>query len=578
MMRIGLILLCMLFGALAHAAPIDNKDGFWSEWNEATFERAAREKKFVVLSLQAWWCRWCFIMNRETWSDPGVRKILKDNFIPVHVDQDSRPDISQRYEDFGWPATIILNADGTEIVKLRGYYSPQYFIPILEETVRDPSPVVYTNRGGGERPRTLATSLSDSQRKSILNFIDNEAWNEEFGGWSRSKFVDGPTLGWALRRAKQGDAVQASRIERTLKGMLSMIDRDYGAMGQENRNLDWSDPVRTYPMFAQEAGLTAYSQAAMLFSDPAYRVAADRIYAFLKNTMAATDGGFYASLGLGEGVPGIDRKRYTRESAQAISALLAYHDATGVAEARDLAVKAARWILANRAHPEGGFRHAEIDIAGPYLSDNVEVAKAMLALHRSTGGREWLIYARTAADFIAANFVDQATGGFMSAVAASSAKGLVKPTKQREDNVTAVRMFNLLSSYTGEGRYRDIAEAGMGYLTSTAVLDAYVFLPDVLLAEDELRNEPVHVTIVGAKDDPRASDLYRSALSYPALHKRAEWWDKREGPLASPDVDYPDFPDGPAAFACTKTFCSYPVTKPSEIAKQLDGLNRAIKR
>jgi uncharacterized protein len=166
----------------------------------------------------------------------------------------------------------------------------------------------------------------------------------------------------------------------------------------------------------------------------------------------------------------------------------------------------------------------------------------------------------------------------MSAVAASSAKGLVKPTKQREDNVTAVRMFNLLSSYTGEGRYRDIAEAGMGYLTSPAVLDAYVFLPDVLLAEDELRNEPVHVTIVGAKDDPRASDLYRSALSYPILHKRAEWWDKREGPLASPDVDYPDFPDGPAAFACTKTFCSYLVTEPSEIAKQLDGLNRAIKR
>jgi thioredoxin-related protein len=309
MMRIGLILLCMLFGALAHAAPIDNKDGFWSEWNEATFERAAREKKFVVLSLQAWWCRWCFIMNRETWRDPGVRKILKDNFIPVHVDQDSRPDISQRYEDFGWPATIILNADGTEIVKLRGYYSPQYFIPVLEETVRDPSPVVYPNHGGGERPRTLATSLSDSQRKSILNFIDNEAWNEEFGGWSRSKFVDGSTLGWALRRAKQGDLVQASRIERTLKGMLSMIDRDYGAMGQENRNLDWSDPVRTYPMFAQEAGLTAYSQAAMLFSDPVYRVAADRIYGFLKNTMAAADGGFYASLGLGEGVPGIDRKR-----------------------------------------------------------------------------------------------------------------------------------------------------------------------------------------------------------------------------------------------------------------------------
>jgi uncharacterized protein len=578
MKRISLIAVCLLFSSCVNAAPIDNSDGFWSEWSEATFARAAREKKFVVLSLQAWWCRWCFIMNRETWSDPAVQRILQDNFIPVHVDQDSRPDISQRYEEFGWPATIILSPDGTEIVKLRGFYSPKHFIPVLEETLRDPTPVAYVERGGSERPRTMAMSLGDAERQRIMNFIDNEAWNEEFGGWSRSKFVDGPTLSWALRRAKQGDKVQASRIQRTLEGMLSMIDRDYGAMGQENRNLDWSDPVRTYPMFAQEAGLTAYSQASVLFSKPAYRTAADRIYGFLRNTMAAPDGGFYASMGLGEGVPGVDRRRYTRESAQAISALLAYHDATGVTEARDLAEKAGRWLLANRARPEGGFRHAETDSAGPYLADNIEMAKAMLALHRSTASREWLAHARTAADFIAANFIDQATGGFTSVPSLPGTTAAVRPTRQREDNVTAVRTFNLLSSYTGEGRYRDIAEAGMGYLTSPPVLEAFAFLPDLLLAEDELLHEPVHVTIVGLKNDPRARDLYRSALSYPLLHKRAEWWDKREGPLASADVEYPEFPDGPAAFACTRTFCSYPVTNPSDISKQLDGLNRAIKR
>jgi uncharacterized protein YyaL (SSP411 family) len=161
------------------------------------------------------------------------------------------------------------------------------------------------------------------------------------------------------------------------------------------------------------------------------------------------------------------------------------------------------------------------------------------------------------ADFIAKTFTDPATGGFVAS-ASPDAKQMTKPIKQREDNVTAVRMFALLSSYTGEAKYREIAEAGMGYLTSPPVLDAFGFLPDVLLAEDELRNEPVHVTIVGAKDDPRSAALYRAALAYPLVNKRAEWWDKREGKLANPDVDYPDFPDGPAAFACTSTFCSIP--------------------
>jgi uncharacterized protein len=576
MIRIGLLILSLLFAANAHAAPIDNSDGFWSEWSDATFAKAAQEKKFVIVSLQSWWCRWCHIMNRETWANPEVRGILMDKFIPVYVDQDSRPDISQRYERWGWPATIIFGPDGTEIAKLRGFYSPQFFEPILKATIEDPSPVEYPDAGGAERARALATGLTDNQRDEILGFIE-KAWDKENGGWSRSKFVDGPTLIWALQRARQGDKENAARIKKVLTLMAdTMIDKDTGAMNQVNLKPDWSEPAREFPMFAQEASLSAFARAWVVFGDPAYRKAADRVYGFLKDTMAAPGGGFYASMGKSDGEPGIDHRQYARETAQAISGLLAYYDATNVADARELAVRAAHWVLANRALPEGGFRHTEQDKGGPYLADNVEMAKALLALHRSTGGREWLAHAQATADFIARTFIDPATGGFVAS-AAPEAQQLVKPIKQREDNVTAVRMFNLLSSYTGKVPYREIAESGMGYLTSPPILDAFGFLPDILLAEDELRNEPVHVTIVGAKDDPRSAALYRAALAYPLANKRAEWWDKREGRLANVDVDYPDFPDGPAAFACTSSFCSYPVTEPGAIAAQLDDLRRARK-
>ena len=138
---------------------------------------------------------------------------------------------------------------------------------------------------------------------------------------------------------------------------------------------------------------------------------------------------------------------------------------------------------------------------------------------------------------------------------------------------SAVRFFNLLHFYTGEAKYREIAEAGMGYLTSPPILDAYGFLPDVLQAEAEMLQEPVHLTVVGAKDDPRAAALVRAGLAYPLQHKRVEWWDKREGPLPHPDVNYPDYPGGPAAFACTRNFCSLPVTDPSAVARQLDRLH-----
>lgn len=578
MKRLACLLSILLLGiaGVARAAPLDNSDGFWSEWTEATFERAARERKFVIVSLQSWWCPWCLTMNRETWADPAVRAELKEHFIPVHVDQDSRPDISQRYERWGWPATVIFGPDGTEIVKLRGFYSPRFFIPVLKETVKDPSPVDYGNPGGPERGRTLATGLASGQRDAILAFMD-KAYDPLHGGWSKSKLVDGPTLGWFLDRAKAGDAQAAERIRRTLTAMTALIDGDSGGISQVTLAPDWSKPSLEFPMFAQQAALTAYARAAVLFGEPAYRAAADRIYGFLESKLAGPGGGFHASMGMAEGQPGVDKRQYARESGQAIQGLAAYHDATGNRQALSLAVAAADWALRERALPGGGFRHAEQDRGGPYLADTVEMGAALLALHRSTGERKWLSAAMAAGDFIAATFVDPKTGGFVAS-ASADAKHLPKPVKQREDNVATTRFFTLLAAYSGSARHREIAEAGMGYLASPAVVDAYAFLPDVLLAEEELRNEPVHVTVVGAKADPRSAALYAAALAYPLGYKRAEWWNKAEGPLVNPDVDYPDYPDGPAAFACTRNFCSLPVTDPAAIPAQLDRLQRGTEK
>jgi uncharacterized protein YyaL (SSP411 family) len=575
MMRFLGVLSALLLGlAAAQAAPLDNKDGFWSEWSDATFERAAAEKKFVVVSLQSWWCPWCHVMNRDTWADPEVRAVLKDNFIPVQVDQDSRPDISQRYERWGWPATIIFGPDGTEIVKLRGFYSPKFFIPVLQETIRDPSPVDYGNAAGPQRERTLATGLSDAERTEILAFLDR-AYDRDNGGWSKSKLVDSPTLGWFLDRAKTGDKEAEVRLKRSLTAQIALIDPALGGISQVSLKPDWSAPSLEYPMFAQQAALSAYARAAVLFDEPTYRAAADRLFGFLKNTLAGSNGGFYASMGKAEGQPGVDKRQYARETGQAIQGLLAYYDSTGEKSALGLAVAAADWVLRERSLPGGGFRHAERDAGGPYLADTVEMGAALLALHRSTGERKWLAAASAAGDFIAKTFIDPKTGGFLAS-ASPDAKHLPKPIKQREDNATATRFFTLLVAYTGNARDREIAEAGMGYLASPAVLDAYAFLPDVLSAEEELRNEPVHVTIVGSKDDPRSVALYAAALRYPLAYKRAEWWDKREGKLVHHDVDYPDYPDGPAAFACTRNFCSLPVTDPTAIPAQLDRLQRAV--
>src|SRR3982750_4326240 len=72
----------------------------WEKWSDDIFERAKKENKFVLLDLEAVWCHWCHVMAEVTYKDPGVIKLMNSRYIAVRVDQDSRPDLSNRYEDY----------------------------------------------------------------------------------------------------------------------------------------------------------------------------------------------------------------------------------------------------------------------------------------------------------------------------------------------------------------------------------------------------------------------------------------------------------------------------------------------
>ena len=96
----------------------------WSEWSDDLFARAAAEQRFVILDLEAVWCHWCHVMEKTTYANPEVKELLAAKYLPVRVDQDANPDLSSRYGDWGWPATIVFGPDGTEIAKIRAISSP----------------------------------------------------------------------------------------------------------------------------------------------------------------------------------------------------------------------------------------------------------------------------------------------------------------------------------------------------------------------------------------------------------------------------------------------------------------------
>jgi uncharacterized protein len=79
-------------------------------------------------------------MEEITYKDPAALDLIRSRYLAVRVDADSRPDLANRYEDYGWPATIVFNTDGSEIVKHQGYIPPKPMASMLQAIIDDPSP------------------------------------------------------------------------------------------------------------------------------------------------------------------------------------------------------------------------------------------------------------------------------------------------------------------------------------------------------------------------------------------------------------------------------------------------------
>jgi uncharacterized protein YyaL (SSP411 family) len=100
---------------LQHAQnPVD-----WYPWSDEAFVKAAREDKPIFLSIGYSTCHWCHVMERESFEDEEVAKLLNDTFVCIKVDREERPDIDNIYMTVcsmmtgsgGWPLTVIMTPD-----------------------------------------------------------------------------------------------------------------------------------------------------------------------------------------------------------------------------------------------------------------------------------------------------------------------------------------------------------------------------------------------------------------------------------------------------------------------------------
>jgi uncharacterized protein YyaL (SSP411 family) len=103
----------------------------WYPWGDEALTRARVENKPILLSIGYSACHWCHVMERESFENEEIARMMNERFVSIKVDREERPDLDQIYMDAvqlltgrgGWPLTMFLTPEG------KPFYGGTYFPP-----------------------------------------------------------------------------------------------------------------------------------------------------------------------------------------------------------------------------------------------------------------------------------------------------------------------------------------------------------------------------------------------------------------------------------------------------------------
>ena len=184
---------------------------------------------------------------------------------------------------------------------------------------------------------------------------------------------------------------------------------------------------------------------------------------------------------LKKGLPRIDKHLYASSNGQAVEGLLLLYQASGKAIYHNSALEALAWVLKNRRYADGGYRHNQVDDAGPYLSDTLFMGRALLQLYQSSGDKQALDLAAKAGNFINQWF-RHPQAGLVSAVDNGTP---VKPIPQIDQNIVAARFMLALYKQTNDPVHADLAKHILRYLNTPEIALGRLTEAGILLADVE---------------------------------------------------------------------------------------------
>ncbi len=302
---------------LQHAGnPVD-----WYPWGEEAFAAAKKQDKPVFLSIGYTTCHWCHVMERESFEDMEVGKLLSKHFICVKVDREERPDIDAVYMTVtqqmtgsgGWPMTVIMTPDK------RPFFAGTYFPK--------------ESRPGRPGLKQLIYGLSGAwkdDREQVFKVAEEV-----------TRFLEQASAG------APGGPLTAALLDKTFSQLQTRYDSVHGGFGR-NPKFPTSHQLSFLVRYWKRSGKTE---------------ALDMVEHTLRRIRL---GGIYDHVGLGVHRYSTDRiwllphfEKMLYDQAILAQAALDTYQATGKQEYANLVKELLSYVLRDMTAPTGGFFSAE---------------------------------------------------------------------------------------------------------------------------------------------------------------------------------------------------------------------------
>jgi uncharacterized protein YyaL (SSP411 family) len=302
---------------LQHAHnPVD-----WFPWGDEAFEKARREDRPIFLSVGYSACHWCHVMERESFENEPIARLMNDLFVCVKVDREERPDVDAIYMNAvqaisghgGWPMSVFLTPDG------RPFFGGTYYPPSDSRGMPGfPRVLEAVHRAWlDRRDEILATSADLTRRLEELGSVPasegplDEALLDEaaramarsfeprHGGFgSAPKFPHPMDLRFLLRHHERtGDAHSLHIVRHTLDHMArgGIYDHLGGGFARYSTDERWLVPHFEKMLYDNALLATTYLEAFQLTGEVEFARVTRETMDYVLGRMTSPEGGVYAT-------------------------------------------------------------------------------------------------------------------------------------------------------------------------------------------------------------------------------------------------------------------------------------------